>query len=954
MADGDAKKGSGDYAGAIAAYEVASGLKANESAPKDKIKEVQGLMAEAEANQKAFEKALADAQKAFDSEDLDEAKSLYGQAKTLDPSSPVPDQQLAAIDAKLGALAAAAAAAEQAEKDAAAKLDADYNAALADGDAKKGSGDYAGAIAAYEVASGLKANESAPKDKIKEVQGLMAEAEANQKAFEKALADAQKAFDSEDWDEAKSLYSQAKTLDPSSPVPDQQLAAIDAKLGALAAAAAAAEQAEKDAAAQLDADYNAALADGDAKKTSGDYAGAIADYEVASGLKADESAPKDKIKEVQGLMAEAEANKKAFEKALADAQKAFDSEKWQEAKGHYESVLSLDASNTTAKAQIVAIDQKLKQERLANAEAQRLADAEAQYKGFIEQGDDAFKSSNYTAAKTAYASALNAKPNKAYPQEKIAEIDLKLKAQATAEQEKQAAAALAAQQEADEQARLAKLQADEEAKLAAAMAAKEAELEAYNSSIADADAAFGKGSMDQAKTLYNKALTQRPGDVYAAAQIAKIDEQKLASFGAEKAYDDAVKQGLAKYNSGNYSSAKSFYKKANAIRPSESEPKQKLADIEEKLKAIQAEQAALISDLEGQQKIFEQEYQAIVREAESARSSKDYNLAISRYEKARSMKPSDTKVEDALNETVEEQRAERAALYTKQSEEESLAQKESAYKKYISEGDQFLAQGNFEGARNKYQLAARIFPQRSELGNKLVQVNDAEYAHQQEEAMMRKARHEAIESEKKYNALIIAADNAFKSFDLETAKTKYLVALDVNPGVSYPNQQLQKIETLEQKAAEEERLRAEAEQKANDKKSRYAQLVKDGDQQFRSKEYVVAKASYKEANKIFPYEAYPVRQINKIEIIEMNQNKPEPKPVQVMETFRERIARTNPAGVNKTEIEEVGRVVTIVTVVKGDLGDQYIKESYAAGGTYYSKNGKTYPKQLWMQETGSK
>ena len=40
-------------------------------------------------------------------------------------------------------------------------------------------------------------------------------------------------------------------------------------------------------------------------------------------------------------------------------------------------------------------------------------------------------------------------------------------------------------------------------------------------------------------------------------------------------------------------------------------------------------------------------------------------------------------------------------------------------------------------------------------------------------------------------------------------------------------------------------------------------------------------------------------------IIEINQNKPEPKPVQVMETFRERIARTNPAGVNKTEIEEV-------------------------------------------------
>src|SRR5690606_34002087 len=114
-----------------------------------------------------------------------------------------------------------------------------YAALIKEADSQLGKKNYEAAKAKYQEASEIKDSEAYPKQKIKEIDGILAElakkAEEEKKAkelqekYQAAIAAADAAFKAENCDQATTKYTEAGGLKPEERYPKDQLAAIATK-----------------------------------------------------------------------------------------------------------------------------------------------------------------------------------------------------------------------------------------------------------------------------------------------------------------------------------------------------------------------------------------------------------------------------------------------------------------------------------------------------------------------------------------------------------------------------------------------------------------------------------------------------------------------------------------------------------------------------------------------------
>ncbi|HEY4798676.1 MAG TPA: carboxypeptidase regulatory-like domain-containing protein, partial [Bacteroidia bacterium] len=252
-----------------------------------------------------YKAAIAKADKAFGNADYKSAKSEYNDALSIKPAEAYPKQKLSEIDKLL------ADASKQKE------LDDKYKAAITKADNAFGSKDYASAKSSYTEASGLKPNESYPKQKLSEIDKLLADASKQKDLDDKykaAITKGDNSFKSKDYASAKSSFTEASGLKPSEQYPKTKLDEIEKLLNA------AASQKE------LDDKYKAAIAKADNAFGAKDYISAKSSYTEANGLKPNESYPKQKLSEIDKLLADASKQKDVDDKykaAIAKADNAF-------------------------------------------------------------------------------------------------------------------------------------------------------------------------------------------------------------------------------------------------------------------------------------------------------------------------------------------------------------------------------------------------------------------------------------------------------------------------------------------------------------------------------------------------------------------------------------------------------------------------------------------------------
>jgi hypothetical protein len=660
IAKADQAFGGKNYEAAKGSYTDALKLKPTENYPKSKLEEISKLLANDSKNKELDAKyaaAITAADKAFAAKTYDAAKSSYAEALTLKSAEKYPKTQLDEIERLQKELNAKnKSAAETLEK---------YKAAIAKADKSLAGKDYSNAKNTYKEAAALQPSEVYPKDKIAEIDKLLAalankdasekerlakEKELNAK-YEALISKADKALSSKEYTNAKSSYTEAAVLKTTEQYPKDKLAEIDKILAAMAGK----EAAEKDRLAkegELNSKYNAAIALGDKALGGKDYAAAKASYSQALSLKSNEKYPKSKLDEIDKLLASAGELETKYKAAIAKGDAALNSKSYDDAKKSYKDALALKAAEQYPKDKLAKIDNLLAKEA-GNKEL------ETKYTAALAKADKALSGKDYPAAKSGYNDALSIKPSEIYPKTKLAEID-KLLADMAAK-------------EASDKNRLA----------------KEKELnEKYAAAIAKADAAFTSKEYSNAKSGYTEALSLKPSEQYPREKLQAIDAL-LAS--AEKEQEQKYRAALAKadaaYTAKDYPNAKSAYAEASGIKASEVYPKEQLIKIDKLLAEA------------GKDKELKARYTAAVAKGDAAMQKKEFTIALEGYKEAQSLKPSEPYPNNKISE-----------LNKILDDLVRAKEKDKQYADVITKADKLLNIKDYKQAKASYLDASLIKP----------------------------------------------------------------------------------------------------------------------------------------------------------------------------------------------------------------------------------------------------
>ena len=797
-----------EYDKAISSYEYASGLKEDEKYPKDKIKEVKTILSNAKKVDKEYNEAIAEADQFVLGRDYDAAKEKFNEALKLKDYEQYPKDKLAEIEKIL---------AEQAAKE------KEYTDAIKDADAAFVAKEYDKAIAAYQKAAGLKPAETYPQGRIEESKRLKNELKQLEERYNKFIADGDLAFTSKKYADSKSNFEQALALKKDEKYPKDKLAEIKILM---------------DAAAQLDSQYAKFIKEGDQSLSAKDFETAKAAYVKASELKVAEQYPKDKLAEIDDLLAaiaKEEAEKKAKEAQylalISEGDNLLGAKKYEAAKAKYNEALAVKSAEQYPKDKITEIDGLLT--AIAKEEAEKKA-KEAKYLALIGEGDNLFGAKNYEAAKTKFTEALALKTEEKYPANKITEIDDLLAALAKEEAEKKA---------------------------------KEAQ---YLALIGEGDNLLGAKKYEEAKAKYNEALAIKSIEQYPKDKIIEIDDllAVIAKEEAEKKAKEAqylalISEGDNLFGAKKYEEAKAKYKDALAVKSAEKYPTDKLKEIENILAELAKKKAKEEADkLAGAER--DAKYNETIAAADKSLTAKAYETAKIKYNEALGIKSEEQYPADKLKE-IENILAE---LAKKKAEEEAAklagAERDAKYNQAIAAADKSLAAKTYETAKIKYNEALGIKSEEKYPKDKL---NEIELA--LAEIAKKKAEENAIKlagaaKDAKYTEAITLADNAFGYENYSQAKVKYNEALAIKPDEKYPKDKLKEVEealAALAKKSEEDALAAESERK---KREYFNALIKEADGELLAKKYTEATAKYNEALVVIPGEKYPADKIKEI------------------------------------------------------------------------------------------
>jgi hypothetical protein len=318
---------------------------------------------------------------------------------------------------------------------------------------------------------------------------------------------------------------------------------------------------------------------------------------------------------------------------------------------------------------------------------------------------------------------------------------------------------------------------------------------------------------------YGEALALFPND--AAVKKKKDDAQKKLDElnqgkELEAKYKKLIDDGNAQIKTSSFANARKAFEEAAKLKPTESLPKDKLAEI-----------AELEKNAESKKK-----YDTAIAEADKKFGAKDYTGSISKYKEAQGFMPKITYPGDQIKEA------------------EKLITAGDAQKRYdelIASADKDFKAKAYEGAIEKYKEAQSVKPTEVYPKDQISACNKA----MGDAAATAKAAAER----KQYDDLIKEADKNFKAKAYSECIDQYKAAQAILSEETYPKNQI----TLAQKAMGDEANSA----KQAEEKKRYDALIADADKKFTNKDYGVALEKYQEALGVMPGEKYPKDQILK-------------------------------------------------------------------------------------------
>jgi tetratricopeptide (TPR) repeat protein len=626
IAQGNAATTLQNYEVAKNFYQQALLIKPNAQFPQQKIEELKPLIAlqqqnslKKEANDKAYTEAMAMAQSALQSNDLNAAKQHFNRALMIKPDANLPKQKMDEIDRNI-----------QQQKEANQKTQKADNeqmiiAALDEGDMYFKQKNYDAAEAAYQRVIQLDPKDTYAQQRIEKIKSLnMVEKTEKQQILEKAYDETLDKGDaliiSASYQQAIVAYKQALLQKPDDPIAKSKLVAAEQKLATEQQKEVSAQVRKENEAKTKEQQYTLAVSQADQLFATNKLTEAKTYYQKALLVKPGEPYPAGQITKIDGLIAEqvrkeneAKTKEQQYTLAVSQADQLFATNKLTEAKTYYQKALLVRPGEPYPAGQITKIDGLIAEQVRKENEAKT---KEQQYILAVSQADQLFATNKLTEAKTYYQKALLVRPGEPYPAGQITKIDGLIAEQVRKENE-----------------------------------AKTKEQQ-YILAVSQADQLFATNKLTEAKTYYQKALLVRPGEPYPAGQITKIDgliaEQVRKENEAktkEQQYILAVSQADQLFAANKLTEAKTYYQKALLVKSGEPYPSGQITKIDAQL--IQTEK-------ENKEKLaFEQKYNGLIESADKSFDSHNYSAAKITYTQALNMKSTEAYPRERLNKIAE-------------------------------------------------------------------------------------------------------------------------------------------------------------------------------------------------------------------------------------------------------------------------------------------------------------
>jgi epidermal growth factor receptor substrate 15 len=775
------------------------------------ITKVEKILKDSESSKKQgeanYNSIIKQADALFTAKKYEEALTQYEAAVKIKPTEKHPNDRLIEIDGILKAAKSANLANSQ--------LDSEYKALIASADALRDQKKYTEAIARYNEALGKK-QEQYPKDEIEKAELAIETAkkdEENKAKYDAAMKSGDQFAGQKSFQMARDKYKEALKIRPGDAAATSKLADLDGKLNAQKT-----EQEKKQ-------KYNDAVAAGDALMGEEKWTEATAKYNEALTFEASATYPKEKIAEAKVKLdeiAKANALKEQISKLLAEGNTALTAKQYPGAKAKFEQVLTLDKENGEAKAKIEEINKQLEFEK---ANAEKIAKA----KQLVVEGDAADKATKYADAKDKYQQSIALIPDAAV-QAKIDAVDAKIAAEGKKAENKakfdqailDGDAALGTSnfevakkkyeeaQLLDAASQVPKQKLIELAKKETAANAEKDKNQKYQEAFNAGMTALGTKDYTTAKEKFLSATTI---DNTKKEAKDKLDEvTKILADNAQAAaqkdkYEAAVKAGNDLLGQNKLAEAKKKFEEAKALDPSQTEPAQKIQEID-----------GLMAKADKEKQITQ-----LLAEGSAAFSKKDLNGAKGKYQQVLTLDPA--------NNTASEKMSEILKL---ESDQLGEAQKQAAFDKLKGEGMSFQNQNKYVEAKQKY-LEAKAIKSDDEVEKAIIWC-DKKIAEELKDA----------ELNKKYNEILTAAKELEAGKKYDEAIAKYTEALTVK-NEQEPKNRIEAIKALKNQDAEQQKVEAD-----------YQAALKKGDDLVAEKKYTDAIKSYNAALVLKPYEKLPV------------------------------------------------------------------------------------------------
>lgn len=279
-----------------------------------------------------------------------------------------------------------------------------------------------------------------------------------------------------------------------------------------------------------------------------------------------------------------EAKYKEFDKLIAEGDDEVIVKRYENAIAKYEAAQKLFPGDALPKQKIEKVKELMGQADEAKKE-------EARYRMLLIDGEEAMKNSQWEVAQAKFNEAKKMKPKEKEPNEKLAELDKRMK-----------------------------------------NAAKYAQ---YDAIIKDANRLFDAEKWEECMAKYKEASNMMPQETYPKERFARakvlLDKSKQdadAQNKKNKRYAELMALGQKGIDKKDYSTAIVNYQEAAGLKPDEQAPKDKIEEINRLLKeqedAVQAKKVKEKEDLEAAQK--RKEYLAVLKNADEmfkAAASKD-------------------------------------------------------------------------------------------------------------------------------------------------------------------------------------------------------------------------------------------------------------------------------------------------------------------------------------------